>query len=93
MDSGVSPTSQPELSTDGDLVSEHGGDLVSVSGAADVAEQRHPEHRLAKLSVEAGLLAGPPREQARPQLRLQWLAERTVLRKGEGRDELPQPEP
>ena len=76
------------LGADRDLVAEHGGDLVRVAGAADVAEQRHPVGGLAHLLLEARGLADPRREQARPQLRLERLTERVVLRERQRRDEL-----
>ena len=67
------------LGADRDLVAEDGGDFVGVAGAADVAEQRHPVHGRAQVFVEPGGLANRCREQARPQLRLERLAERVVL--------------
>ena len=76
------------LGADRDLVAEHGGDLVGVAGAADVAQQRHPVRGLAHLLVEPRGLADPGREQARAQLRLQRLPERVVLRERQRGDEL-----
>ncbi len=73
---------------DRDLVAEHRRDLVGVAGAADVAQQRDPVGVVAHLRLEAGGLAHPRGEQARPQLRLQRLAERVVLRERERGDEL-----
>ena len=67
-----------------------GGDLVGVAGAADVAQQRHPVGGLAHVVVEARRLADPRREQARPQLRLERLAEGVVLRERQRGDELTQ---
>ena len=78
------------LSANRDLVAEHGGDLVSVAGAADVPQQRHPVGGLAHVALESRLLADPRREQARPQLRLERLAERVVLRERQRGDELGQ---
>jgi hypothetical protein len=63
---------------------------VGVAGAADVAQQRDPVDGLAQLVVEVGGLADPRGEQARPQLRLERLAERVVLRERQRGDELPE---
>ena len=76
------------LGADRDLVPEHGRDLVGVAGAADVAQQRDPVDGLAQLVVELGGLADPGGEQARPQLRLERLAERVVLRERQRGDQL-----
>ena len=65
---------------------------MGVAGAADVAEQRHPVGGLAHLAVEPGGLADPRREQARPQLRLERLAEGVVLRERERGDEFTEAE-
>src|SRR3954452_14853772 len=89
---GIRGVVHQRLSADGDLVAEHGGDLVGVAGAADVPQQRHPVGGLALLFVEAGGVADPRREQARAQMRLERLPERVVLRKGERRDELAEAE-
>jgi hypothetical protein len=78
------------LGADRDLVPEHGGDLVGVPRAADVAQQRHPVDGLAQLVVGPRGLADPGGEQARSQLRLERLAERVVLRERQRRDELPE---
>ena len=67
------------LGADGDLVAEHGGHLVGVSGAAQVAQHRHPVGGGAHVVVVAGLIAHPGGQQARSQLRLERLAERVVL--------------
>ncbi len=75
------------LGADRDFVAEDRGDFVRVAGAADVAEQRHPVGGLAHRLVESGRLAHPRREQARPELRLQRLAEGVVLRQGQRGDE------
>jgi hypothetical protein len=60
--------------------------------ATDVAQQRDPINGLANVRIEAGLITQRRRQQARAQLRLERLAERIVLRQGEGRDELAEPE-
>ena len=57
-------------------------------GAPDVAQQRHPVDGLALLPLEPGLVGQPHAQQAGPQLRLERLAERVVLREREGRDQL-----
>ena len=80
------------LGADGDLVAEHGGDLVGVPGAPDVAQQRHPVGGLALLFLDAGGVAYPRREQTRAQLRLERLPERVVLRERERRDEFTEAE-
>jgi hypothetical protein len=80
------------LGADRDLVPEHGGDLVGVTGATDVAQQRDPVRGLAQPVVESRGLADPRGEQARPQLRLERLAERVVLRERQRRDELSEAE-
>ena len=85
---GIRGVVHQRLGADGDLVAEHGGDLVGVAGAADVPQQRHPVGGLAHLVLESRGLADPRREQARPQLRLERLPERVVLRERERRDEL-----
>ena len=85
---GVGGVVDERLGADRDLVAEHGGDLVGVAGAADVAQQRHPVGGLADLLVEPRLLAHPRREQARPQLRLERLAEGVVLGQRQRGDEL-----
>jgi hypothetical protein len=51
-----------------DLVAEDGRDLVGVTGAADVAEQRHPVRGVAHLVVELCRVTDRRREQARTQL-------------------------
>ena len=85
---GIRGVVNQRLGANGDLVAEHGRDLVGVAGAADVAQQRHPIGGLAHLVLESCGLADPRRQQARPQLRLERLPERVVLREREGRDEL-----
>ena len=47
---GIRGVVHQRLGADGDLVAEHGGDLVGVAGAADVPEQRHPVGGLAHVS-------------------------------------------
>ena len=71
------------LGADGDLVAKHGGHLVGVSGAAQIAQHRDPVGGVANVVIELGLLAHPGGEQARSQLRLERLAERIVLRQGQ----------
>ncbi len=85
---GIGGVVDERLGPDRDLVAEHGGDLVGVTGAAEVAEQRDPVGRLAHLVVESRRLAHPGREQARAQLRLERLAEGVVLRERQRGDEL-----
>ncbi len=85
---GIRGVVHQRLGADGDLVAEHGRDLVCVAGAADVPQQRHPVGGLAHLVLESCGLADPRREQARPQLRLERLPERVVLRERQRRDEL-----
>jgi hypothetical protein len=80
------------LGADRDLVAEDGGDLVRMTGAADVPEQPHPVGRIPYLFVELGSVADPGCEQARPKLRLQRLSEGVVLRKSQCGDELSQTE-
>jgi len=80
------------LRADRDLVAEERGDLVRVARAADVAQQRDPVDGVAHLRVESGLVAHPHGEQARPQLGLERLPERVVLRQREGGDQLTHPE-
>ena len=76
------------LGADGDLVAEQGGDLVGVSGAADVPQQRDPVDGVAqRRRPKLGLVAHPHREEARAQLRLERLAEGVVLRQRERGDE------
>ena len=75
------------LGADRDLVAEQRRDLVGVTGAADVAEQRDPVGRLANVVVDLGGVADPGREQARAQLRLERLPEGVVLRERERGDE------
>ncbi len=76
------------LGADGEVVVEELGDLVRVSGAAQVAQQCHPVRRAPQLAVDAGRLAHPVRQQAGPELRLEGLPERVVLGQSEGGDEL-----
>jgi hypothetical protein len=76
------------LGPDRDLVAEQGGDLVRMTGAADIAQERDPIGVRPNLVVELRLLAQPAREQARTELRLEWLAERVVLRERQRGDEL-----
>ena len=71
-----------------DLVAEHRGDLVGVTGAADVAQQRHPVGSLADVLIEPRGLADPRGQQARPQLRFERLAEGVVLCQRQCPDEL-----
>ena len=73
-----------------DLVAEEGRDFVRVTGAADVAEQRHPVDGVAHRLVESGGLAHPGREETGPELRFQRLPERVVLRQRQCRDEFTQ---
>ena len=73
------------LGEEGDVVAEDGGDLVRVARAPHVAQQRYPVDGVAQLPVEARLLAQRHRQEARPQLRLERLAERVVLRERERR--------
>ena len=81
------------LGEDGDVVAEDGGDLVRVAGAADVAQQRDPvDGRRAASASKPASSDQPCGEEARPQLRLERLAERVVLRERERRDELAQAE-
>ena len=51
-----------------------------------------PNRRCRALGVEPGRVADPGREEARPQLRLERLAERVVLRQGERGNELTEAE-
>ena len=81
-----------DLRTEGDLVAEDARHLVRVPRATDVAEQCDPVGGVAHIPTDAGLLSEPHGEQARPELRLQGLAERVVLREGERRDEFAQSE-
>ena len=80
------------LGQDGDVVTEDGGDLVRVTRAARIAQQRDPVDGVAQLSVEARFLAQRRRQEARPQLRLERLAERVVLPQRERRHELTETE-
>ena len=89
---GSAASMHERLGEDRDVVAEDGGDLVRVAGAADVAQQRDPVDGLAHVRVEARLLAQRHRQEARPQLRLERLAERVVLRERERRDELTEAE-
>ena len=89
---GIRGVVDERLGANRDLVAEDGGDLVGVAGAADVPQQRHPVGGLAHLLVEPRGLADPRREQARPQLRLERLTERVVLRKRQRGDELTEAE-
>ena len=75
------------LGPDRDLVAEHGGDLVRVPGAADVAQHRNPVRVLAHLVIDVRGLADPGREQAGPQLGLERLAEGVVLRERQRGDQ------
>ena len=85
---GIRGVVHERLGANRDLVAEDGGDLVGVAGAADVPQQRHPVRGLAQLLVEPRGLADRRREQARPQLRLERLPERVVLRERQRGDEL-----
>ena len=80
------------LGANGDLVAEDGGDLMRVARATDVAQQRDPVGGVAQLRVEAPLITQPHGQEARPQLRLERLAERVVLRKSKRGDELTHPQ-
>jgi hypothetical protein len=60
---------------------------VGVAGATHIPEERNPIHVVAHSFVESRRIAYPRRKQARPKLRLQWLAERIVLRQRQGGDE------
>jgi hypothetical protein len=77
---------------EGHVIAEDGGDLVRVARATDVAEQRDPVDGFAQLPVEARLLTQRRPKEARPELRLERLAERVVLPESERRDELTQAE-
>jgi hypothetical protein len=74
--------------TDGDLVAEQGGHLMCVASAADVPQQCDPVDRFAQRLALTCLVAQPHREQARPQLRLERLAESVVLCQGQRGHEL-----
>ena len=84
---GVGGVVDERLGADRDLVAEQRRDLVRVTGAADVAEQRDPVGGLANIVLDAGGVADPRREQARAQLRLERLPEGVVLRERERGDE------
>ena len=75
------------LRPDRNLVAKDGGHFVCVTGAADVPQQRDPINSVAQLLLVSGSLADPGSEQAGPELGLQRLAERIVLRQGQGGDE------
>jgi hypothetical protein len=77
---GIGGVVDQRLGANRDLVAEHGGDLVGVTGAADVPQQRHPIGGLAHLVFDSCRLADPRGEKARSQLGLERLAERVVLR-------------
>ncbi len=79
------------LGADGDLIAEHGSDLVRMPCTTDVPQQRHPIDGFAQLTIEAGFLTQRRGQQTRSQLRLEWLTKRVILRKGERRDELAEP--
>ena len=80
------------LAANRDLVAEHGGDFVCVTGAADVAQQRHPVDGLTHVGFESRAFADPRREQAGAELRFERLAECVVLRQGERGDEFTEAE-
>jgi len=85
---GVGGIVDERLGADRDFVAEQRRDLVRVTGAADVAQQRDPVGGLANVLVDAGAVADPSREQARAQLRLERLPEGVVLRERERGDKL-----
>jgi hypothetical protein len=61
---------------------------MRVAGATDIAHQGDPVDGLAELAIETRFLTERRGQDARAQLRLEWLAEGVVLRKRKGRDEL-----
>ena len=69
------------------LVAEHGGHLVRIAGATDIAKQCHPIGCIAHILIESSRLANPSGKQAGTQLRLERLAKRVVLRQGQRGDE------
>ena len=85
---GVPGVVDERLGPDRDLVAEQGGDLVRMTGAADVAQERDPVGVRPHVVVELRLLAQPAREEAGAQLRLERLAEGVVLRERQRGDEL-----
>ena len=84
---GIARIVHERLGTDRDLVAKERGHFVRMARASHVAQQRHPVGGIADLAVEARRIAHPGGEQARPQLRLERLAERVVLGQRQGRDE------
>src|SRR5262249_29847736 len=85
---GVAGVVNQRLGANRNVVPEQRRNLVGMAGAPDVPEERHPVGGLADVVGELSLLAHPRREQARPKLRLQRLAERIVLCEGQRGDEL-----
>ena len=85
---GVPGVVDERLGPDRDLVAEQGGDLVRMTGAADVTQERDPVGVRPHVVVELRLLAQPAREEAGAQLRLERLAEGVVLRERQRGDEL-----
>jgi hypothetical protein len=71
--------SRPHL----DVVAEQRRHLVRVTGAAEVAQRRDPEHGFAGGFVDAELRRQPDGEHRRAELRLGGLAECPVLRERE----------